>query len=60
MNAGLPPALAGGVGLLERAINYTLGTLHAVTDAEMSAPTPCRSWDLRAGRPWQTQSRMRS
>lgn len=48
MTAGLPPALAGGAGLLERAINYTLGTLHAVTAAEMCAPTPCRSWDLRA------------
>jgi uncharacterized protein (TIGR03086 family) len=41
-------ALAGGVGLLERAINYTLGTLQAVTGAELAAPTPCRSWDLRA------------
>ncbi len=41
-------ALLGGFGLLERAVNYTLGALHAVTRAEMSAPTPCRSWDLRA------------
>ena len=42
------PALVGGVDLLERAINYTLGTLRAVTDAELTAPTPCRAWDLRA------------
>jgi uncharacterized protein (TIGR03086 family) len=48
VTAGHPPALAGGVGLLERAINYTLGTLRAVTDAELAAPTPCRAWDLRA------------
>ena len=41
-------ALLGGVGLLERAINYTLGALHPVTAAQMSAPTPCRAWDLRA------------
>jgi uncharacterized protein (TIGR03086 family) len=40
--------LAGGAGLLERAITYTLGALHPVTAAAMSAPTPCRSWDLRA------------
>lgn len=40
--------LLGGVGLLERAINYTLGALHVVTADELAAPTPCRSWDLRA------------
>jgi uncharacterized protein (TIGR03086 family) len=43
---GLAPLL-GGVGLLERAINYTLGALHPVTGADLAAPTPCRSWDLR-------------
>jgi uncharacterized protein (TIGR03086 family) len=48
VTAGNSAALAGGVGLLERAINYTLGALHAVTAAELAAPTPCRSWDLRA------------
>jgi uncharacterized protein (TIGR03086 family) len=48
MTAGHPPALAGGIGLLERAITYTLGALPAVRAAELSAPTPCRSWDLRA------------
>lgn len=40
--------LLGGVGLLERAINYTLGSLHPVTATDLSAPTPCRAWDLRA------------
>jgi uncharacterized protein (TIGR03086 family) len=40
--------LLGGVGLLERAINYTLGALPAVTADDLAAPTPCRSWDLRA------------
>jgi uncharacterized protein (TIGR03086 family) len=40
--------LAGGVGLLERAINYTLGSLHIVTPEALSYPTPCRDWDLRA------------
>ncbi|MGH3761099.1 TIGR03086 family metal-binding protein [Actinophytocola sp.] len=38
--------LLGGVGLLERAINYTLGVLHPVRGAELSAPTPCGSWTL--------------
>jgi uncharacterized protein (TIGR03086 family) len=41
-------ALIGGVALLERAINYTLGSLHLVTPQAMSHPTPCREWDLRA------------
>jgi uncharacterized protein (TIGR03086 family) len=40
--------LVGGVALLERAISYTLGSLHLVTPAAMSRPTPCRDWDLRA------------
>jgi uncharacterized protein (TIGR03086 family) len=40
--------LAGGVALLERAINYTLGCLHLVTSTAMSSPTPCWNWDLRA------------
>lgn len=38
----------GGVGLLERALGYTLGSLQLVTPAALSHPTPCRSWDLRA------------
>ncbi len=40
-------SLVGGIGLLERAINYTLGSLHLVTPQAMSRPTPCRQWDLR-------------
>ncbi len=40
-------ALLGGVALLERAINYTLGSLLLVTPQLMSRPTPCQDWDLR-------------
>lgn len=40
--------LVGGVALLERAINYTLGSLRLITPEAMSRPTPCREWDLRA------------
>jgi uncharacterized protein (TIGR03086 family) len=39
--------LAGGAALLERAVGYTLGQLHAVTSADLSRPTPCPGWDLR-------------
>ncbi|WNV90572.1 TIGR03086 family metal-binding protein [Umezawaea sp. Da 62-37] len=35
------------VGLLERAITYTLGCLQAVTPDALSRPTPCHDWDLR-------------
>lgn len=38
----------GGVALLERALGYTLGSLHLVTPAAMPRATPCREWDLRA------------
>lgn len=41
-------SLMGGVTLLERAISYTLGSLHIVTHPAMANPTPCRDWDLRA------------
>lgn len=41
-------ALTGGVALLERAMGYTLGSLGMVTPADMSRPTPCDDWDLRA------------
>src|SRR5689334_74975 len=41
-------ALLGGVALLERAVNYTLGSLHLVTPADLARPTPCRAWNLRA------------
>jgi uncharacterized protein (TIGR03086 family) len=40
-------ALIGGIGLLERAINYTLGSLHLVTPQALTRPTPCREWNLR-------------
>lgn len=39
--------LLGGVGLLERAINYTLGALASAAGADPSAPTPCAPWNLR-------------
>lgn len=39
--------LLGGLALLERAINYTLGSLSLVTPGALANPTPCASWDLR-------------
>jgi uncharacterized protein (TIGR03086 family) len=36
----------GGVELLERAIGYARMSLTLVTDDLMTAPTPCRGWDL--------------
>lgn len=39
--------LADGVGLLERAISYALGSVEAVTQGSLSRPTPCAGWDLR-------------
>lgn len=46
----MPPrhAPAAGVALLERAIDYTRGSLHLVTPAALTHPTPCRGWDLQA------------
>jgi uncharacterized protein (TIGR03086 family) len=46
---GLRPAaaLSGGVALLERALCYALGQLHAVTSADLARPTPCPEWNLR-------------
>jgi uncharacterized protein (TIGR03086 family) len=41
-------SLTGGVGLLERAISYTLAGLGAAGPEHLSAPTPCAGWDLRA------------
>jgi hypothetical protein len=41
-------ALIGAIALLERAINYTLGSLHVVTPEALSRATPCKDWDLRA------------
>ncbi len=37
---------AGAVALLERSLGYTLGSLHLVTPAMMSNPTPCAAWNL--------------
>ncbi|MCC3331657.1 TIGR03086 family metal-binding protein [Nocardia abscessus] len=34
-------------GLLERAINYTLGSIAAVRPAHLARATPCPGWDLR-------------
>jgi len=41
-------AMIGGITLLERAINYTLGSLVIVTPEDFAHPTPCAGWDLRA------------
>ena len=37
-----------GVALLERAVNYTLGSLRLVTTQALTRGTPCQGWDLRA------------
>ena len=42
MSVALQPA----VGLLERAVNYTRGSLAHVTPEALHNPTPCRAWDL--------------
>src|SRR2546430_7113527 len=47
-NAGAGAASIGGITLLERAVNYTLGSLHLVTPEALGNPTPCGDWDLRA------------
>lgn len=47
--AGNPaPRVLGGIGLLERAVNYLAGVLHGIPAAALSLPTPCAEWDLRA------------
>lgn len=43
-----PAPLIGGIGLLERAIGYTLGSLLLITPDAMARPSPCVGWDLRA------------
>ena len=40
--------LLDGVALLERAVGYALGSLDAVSGADLARPTPCAEWDLRA------------
>ncbi|WP_431874610.1 TIGR03086 family metal-binding protein [Amycolatopsis sacchari] len=39
-------ALLGGLGLLERAIGYALGSLALVPPGPLSRPTPCADWTL--------------
>ncbi|MGN9838433.1 TIGR03086 family metal-binding protein [Nonomuraea sp. H19] len=39
-------ALTAGVALLERAIDYTLGSLRVVTPATLCRATPCAGWTL--------------
>src|SRR5256885_382564 len=41
-------AAVAGITLLERAINYLLGSLLLVTPETLARPTPCAGWDLRA------------
>lgn len=48
MTAFVPtPSLVGGLGLLERAMGYTLGSLQLVTSRDLGRRTPCADWDLR-------------
>jgi uncharacterized protein (TIGR03086 family) len=39
-------ALTAGVALLERAIEYALGSLRVVTTGTLCRPTPCAGWTL--------------
>lgn len=41
-------ALRGGVSLLEGAVAYLLGSLEGTDAGQLSLPTPCSGWDLRA------------
>jgi uncharacterized protein (TIGR03086 family) len=38
--------LTSGVGLLERAVSYVLGSLTGISDDELCRPTPCAGWDV--------------
>ncbi|NJP89500.1 hypothetical protein HCN51_08580 [Nonomuraea sp. FMUSA5-5] len=40
-------ALTAGVALLERAIDYALGSLRIVTPPALCRPTPCTGWNLQ-------------
>ncbi|MGP3954445.1 TIGR03086 family metal-binding protein [Nonomuraea sp. 3N208] len=46
MNSESRMALTAGVALLERAIDYALGSLRVVTPATLCRPTPCAGWTL--------------
>jgi uncharacterized protein (TIGR03086 family) len=48
MSARQENALIGALGLLERAVGYTRFSLHFVTPADLTRPTPCCEWDVRA------------
>lgn len=41
-------AMIGGIALLERAMNYALGSLALTTDDALPRATPCDAWDVRA------------
>lgn len=43
---GAATPLIGALGLLERAIGYTRGSLQLVTPDCLPHPTPCQDWDL--------------
>lgn len=44
----MTPAHDPGVGWLERALGYALGSLQLVTTQALFWPTPCRAWDVAA------------
>jgi uncharacterized protein (TIGR03086 family) len=44
-SAAVPPA--GAFGLLDEAIDYTLGAVRTVSPPLLPRPTPCSEWDLR-------------
>lgn len=48
LTRGQPVPVAEALGLLERAVDYTRGSLLLVTSASLRRPTPCRDWDLEA------------
>jgi uncharacterized protein (TIGR03086 family) len=43
-----PAALADPAALLDRAIGFTLGAVHAVAPERLAGATPCAQWDLRS------------
>ncbi|MER7335266.1 MULTISPECIES: TIGR03086 family metal-binding protein [unclassified Micromonospora] len=47
MTASPPTSLADSVALFQRSVDYALGALSAVGDADLDRPTPCAGWDLR-------------
>lgn len=42
------PALLGGVDLLARAVGYAVACLDTASAPDLTRPTPCAGWDLRA------------